>query len=103
VRPPAGTLVARRRRTALGVLAVGLLLALAAPVSALAGKPVEANRSTAPPSRAQAVVYTVRPGDSLRSIAARLSPGPASRSLAAALPAELGTDQVVPGERLVLP
>jgi len=95
-------LVLRRRRAALGVLAVGLLLTLAAPVSALAGKPVPAGRA-APAPRVHDVVYTVRPGDSLRSIAARLSPGSHSSTLARALAAELGTEQVVPGERLVLP
>jgi|GEM_PF-751605 len=96
----------RRRRAALGVLAVGLLAALAAPVSALGGRTVSTPAAAsvpAPPTRSHAVVYVVQPGDSLRSIAARLSPGSASRSLATALAAELGTDHVVPGERLVLP
>jgi len=94
--------VLRRRRAALGVVALGLLVALAAPVSALAGKPVAAGRA-APGARVHAIVYTVRPGDSLRSIAARLSPGPHSASLASALAAQLGTERIVPGERLVLP
>ncbi len=101
---PAGSRRAQmvRRRVVLGLLAVGLLVALAAPVSALAGKPVAPGRA-APVPRVHDVVYTVRPGDSLRSVAARLSPGPHSASLARALAAQLGTERIVPGERLVLP
>lgn len=96
----------RRRRAVLGVLAAGLLLALAAPVSALGGRPVPSDgaRGGATAARVpRAVVYVVRPGDTLGSIAARLSPGPGAPTLATALAAELGTDRVFAGERLVLP
>lgn len=103
-RPQRRSHTLRRRRAALGVLVVGLLVALAAPVSALGGRPVSTGApAVAPPVRAHATVYVVRPGDSLSSIAARFSPGPSGRSLAGVLAAELGTDRVFAGERLVLP
>ncbi|MGP8058629.1 MAG: LysM peptidoglycan-binding domain-containing protein [Acidimicrobiales bacterium] len=105
-RPQRRSQALRRRRAALGVLVVGLLVALAAPVSALGGRPVSTGvpaGAVAPPVRAHATVYVVRPGDSLSSIAARFSPGPSGRSLAGVLATELGTNRVFVGERLVLP
>ncbi len=94
----------RRRRLAVGMLLVGLLVALAAPVSALGGRP--ATGAPVPVDtgvRARATVYIVRPGDTLASIAAHLNGGPASPALTAALAGELGTSSVSPGERVIVP
>jgi hypothetical protein len=90
----------RRRRTMLAV--VGLcVLGLALPLggtgghshatgSALAGNPGGAE-------------YTVQPGDSLWSIAARVDPSGDPRPLAAKLAAELGSSSVQPGEHITIP
>jgi spore germination protein YaaH len=50
-----------------------------------------------------AATYTVRPGDSLWSIAERVDPTGDPRPLVAQLAAETGSETVVPGERIVLP
>jgi Tfp pilus assembly protein FimV len=47
--------------------------------------------------------YVVRPGDTLWSIAASADPTGDPRPLVAQMAARLGTDQVVPGERVVVP
>ncbi len=94
----------RRRRLGAGVVLVGLLVALAAPVSALGGRP--ATGGPAPvgdAARTKATVYVVRPGDSLATIAARLNGGKASPALASALASELGTSSLSPGERVIVP
>jgi nucleoid-associated protein YgaU len=46
--------------------------------------------------------YTVRPGDSLWSIAVRMDPNADPRPIVARLAAENGSYQVVPGEQLAL-
>ena len=86
---------ARLRRTGMIVLFATLLGALAAPVSALAG--------TGSVSLTPGSTYTVRPGDTLRSIAVRLDPGGDPRSIVHQLVAETGSDTVVVGEHLRLP
>ncbi len=85
---------ARLRRTALVALLLGLLGGLAVPVGALAG--------TSTPQLVAGEIYTVRPGDSLASIAGHLDPsrpGP----LVAEMAAQTGAHSVVVGERIVLP
>lgn len=95
----------RRRRLALGALVVGLLVALAFPVSALGGRPVPATTPAAGSSatRAGATVYVVQPGDTLWSIASRIDGTGDPRSLVKALEARLGTSTVVPGQRITIP
>jgi nucleoid-associated protein YgaU len=48
-------------------------------------------------------MYTVRPGDTLWSIAERLDPQGDPRPLIAKLSRQVGGDSVRPGERLILP
>jgi hypothetical protein len=90
----------RRRRTLLAVMGL-LLLALALPLSGTGGYSHPAGSALAETGRP--VVYTVRPGDTLWSIAERVDPSADPRPLVAQLAARLGTDTVVPGERVVLP
>ena len=86
-----------RRRAAAALLVTGLLVLLALPVSALAGRPAGANAA-----RPAGVAYVVQPGDTLPSIAARFDRGDPA-ALERALRAQLGSDTVVPGERIQLP
>ncbi|HVX21599.1 MAG TPA: LysM peptidoglycan-binding domain-containing protein [Acidimicrobiales bacterium] len=94
----------RRRRLALGTLVVGLLVALAFPVSALGGRPVPASPATGTAASAGGTVYVVQPGDTLWSIASRADGGSGDpRPLVEALAAQLGTTTVVPGQHVVIP
>jgi Tfp pilus assembly protein FimV len=77
---------------------MGLLGALAVPVSALAGTGGSPASALAPGS-----TYIVRPGDTLRSIAVRLDPSGNPRSIVGQLAAETGSDSVVVGEHIRLP
>jgi LysM repeat protein len=93
----------RRRRALLGTVAAGLLVALALPWSGTGG-----SLATPGPAQAgEAVVahepYVVQPGDTLWSIAARLDPTGDPRPVVAELAAQVGGDNVVPGEQLVVP
>jgi hypothetical protein len=83
------------RRTALVGLLLGLLGALAVPISGLAG--------TTPATLTAGTVYTVRPGDTLRSIAARLDPTGNPKMVVGQLASETGSDIVVVGEHIRLP
>ena len=105
--PPAGParrrrvpLEVRRRRTLLVV--IGLLLGvLALPLGGAGGNshaPGSALAGTGHP-----VAYTVRPGDTLWTIAERVDPTGDPRPLVARMEAQLGTDTVVPGEEVRLP
>lgn len=91
---------ARRRRTLLAVMTV-LLVALALPLSGTGGYSHATGSALAETGRP--VVYTVRPGDSLWSIATRVDPSADPRPLVARLAAQTGSETVVPGERIVLP
>jgi nucleoid-associated protein YgaU len=90
----------RRRRTLLALM--GLLLgALALPLGGAGGHshaPGSASAGTGHP-----VAYVVRPGDTLWTIAERVDPTADPRPMVAQLAAQLGSDTVVPGERVTLP
>ncbi len=90
----------RLRRTLLVVM--GLLLGvLALPLSGTGGHshPIgSASAETTGP-----ITYVVQPGDSLWSIAERVDPSGDPRPLMARLASQVGSDTVVPGERVVLP
>ncbi|HEX3947576.1 MAG TPA: LysM peptidoglycan-binding domain-containing protein [Acidimicrobiales bacterium] len=91
----------RRRRLALGALVVGLLVALAFPISALGGQPVPA--ASAAGTSGAGTVYVVQPGDTLWSIASRIDGNGNPRPLVEALTAKLGSATVVPGEHIDIP
>ncbi|MGH9018200.1 MAG: LysM peptidoglycan-binding domain-containing protein, partial [Acidimicrobiales bacterium] len=93
---------ARRRTVVLALLATGLLLALASPWSGKSS-PGLVTPGPALPTLSAHAVYTVRPGDSLWSIAERLDPAGDPRPIMAALARQAGGDTVRPGERLTLP
>ena len=92
--------VLRRRLAAVSLLAA-LVLGLALPVSALGGKPVSTGPAPAP--LVSHTYYTVRPGDTLWSIAVRLNPNGDPRPLVTQLATESGSDTVLVGERVWLP
>lgn len=93
----------RRRRVLLGMVAAGLLVALALPWSGTGGSLATPGPALAGDTVAPHTSYVVRPGDTLWSIAVRLDPTGDPRPTVAKLEAEVGGDGVVPGEQLVLP
>jgi len=97
------TVAVRRRRLLLGTVATGLLVALALPWSGTGGSLATPGPALAGGSVAHHAPYVVHPGDTLWSIAVRLDPTGDPRPLVAKLEAEVGGDNVVPGEQLVLP
>ena len=94
----------RRRRIVLGVVAGGLVTALALPLSALGGaNPASAGTAgRSGTGSSGSTSYVVQPGDTLWSIANRLDPG-APRTMVRMMTKELGAASVVPGERIALP
>ena len=90
----------RRRRTLLALLGLGLVM-LALPLGGSGGTSHITGSASA--ATATGGSYTVRPGDSLWSIAERLDPSGDPRPIVNKLAAELGTYQVIPGEQLTLP
>ena len=90
----------RRRRTLLAVMGL-LLIGLALPLGGTGGHSHATGSVLA--GTGAPVGYTVRPGDSLWSIAQRMDPTAAPRPLVAELALQTGSDRVVPGERIVLP
>ncbi len=93
----------RRRRVVLGMVAAGLLVALALPWSGTGGSLATPGPALAGETVAPHATYVVRPGDTLWSIATRLDPSGDPRVVVARLEAQIGGDSVVPGEQLVLP
>jgi nucleoid-associated protein YgaU len=94
------TIEARRRRTLLATMIV-LLVALALPLSGTGGYSHATGSALA--ETGHPVDYTVRPGDTLWSIATRVDPSADPRPLVARLAAQTGSESVFPGERIVLP
>lgn len=90
----------RRRRALLALMGL-LLVALALPLSGTGGDSHAAG--SAPAETGAPVAYTVRPGDTLWTIAERVDPSADPRPLVARLSAQTGSDTVVPGERIILP
>jgi LysM domain len=90
----------RRRRTLLAVTGL-LLVGLALPLSGTGGHSHPTGSALA--ETGAAVSYTVQPGDSLWSIAERVSPTRDPRPLVAQMASQLGSDTVVPGERITVP
>jgi hypothetical protein len=81
----------------MGLLVVGLAL----PLSGTGGNSHATGSALA--ETGHPVTYTVRPGDTLWTIAERVDPSADPRPLVARLAAQTGSDNVVPGERIVLP
>jgi len=111
---PAGTDVSERRRLRsrrrvrrnrlVATLVVGVVtLLLALPVSALGGRPAAAGPQAVPGAPIGGFVYVVQPGDTLWSIARQFDQGGDPGQLAAALAGRLGSQVVVPGERIRVP
>jgi nucleoid-associated protein YgaU len=94
------SLEVRRRRTLLAILAL-LLTALALPLSGTGGS--SHTTGSAPVETGGTGFYTVRSGDTLWSIAERVDPTSDPRPLVAELAKEIGSDAVVPGERIAVP
>ena len=90
----------RRRRTLLATMGL-LLVGLALPLSGTGGNSHATGSALA--ETGHPVTYTVRPGDTLWTIAERVDPSADPRPLVARLAAQTGSDNVVPGERIVLP
>ncbi len=90
-----------RRRRALFALMAGLLAVLALPLSGTGGHSHPTGSVSA--GNLVAGVYTVQPGDSLWSIAARLDPSADPRPMVARLADQTGSDTVTPGEHIDLP
>jgi LysM repeat protein len=82
---------------------MGLLLGvLALPLGGAGGHSHAPGSAPAGALRASGV-YVVQPGDTLWSIAQRVDPSGDPRPLVDRLAAQVGTDDVVPGERVTLP
>ncbi len=90
----------RRRRTLLATMGL-LVVGLALPLSGTGGNSHATGSALA--ETGHPVTYTVRPGDTLWTIAERVDPSADPRPLVARLAAQTGSDNVVPGERIVLP
>lgn len=88
-----------RRRRAL----VGAVLLLAPPLGLLGGGSLTSAGQASASASGAGRTYVVRPGDTLWSIAERLSPGADPRPLVDDLTAQLGGGQLQAGERLILP
>jgi hypothetical protein len=90
----------RRRRTLLAAMGL-LLIGLALPLSGTGGRSHATGSALA--ETGKPVVYTVRPGDTLWSIAERVHPSADPRPLVAELAARTGSDTVTPGETVLVP
>ena len=91
----------RRRRIALAVLALGVVVVTGQAGAALGGSTLAAPERRPSPVASQTVV--VRPGDTLWGIAQRLAPNDDPRPIVDQLAAVYGHRPLVPGETLHLP
>jgi hypothetical protein len=96
------SLEVRRRRTLLAVMGL-LLIALALPLSGTGGSSHTTGSAPVETSVNGTGVYTVKPGDTLWTIAARMEPSGDPRPIVAELAKEIGSDTVTPGEQITLP
>lgn len=96
--------LARRRRTmSFGVVLAAIVL-LAMPLRALGAVTVVGQPTPAavPAGLAPGSIYTVQPGDTLRSIALRVNPA-AAAAIERQLAASIGSSVVVAGEHVTIP
>ena len=101
-RPPRRRVSAevRRRRTLLAMMGLALTL-LALPLGGFGGTSHTTESAFA--ANGRQVIYTVRAGDTLWSIAQRADPNGDPRPMVSRLAAQIGGDTVVPGEQLTIP
>jgi Tfp pilus assembly protein FimV len=102
-RPVGTSRAVRRRRVALATVAGGLITALALPWSGTGGRPLATPGPALAGLAAHHASYTVRPGDTLWSIASRIDPTGDPRPVVEQLASEVGGDNVYPGEQIALP
>jgi len=96
----------RRRRLAVALLALGVVVVAARAGVALGGSPLaapERRPASSSPASGAATTVVVRPGDTLWSIATRLAPGDDPRPLVDELVDARGGVALEPGERVVVP
>jgi len=95
----------RRRRLAAGLALGVVVVMLALPLKALGTVTVSGQETPGgmPAGLIDGSVYVVQPGDTLSSIAHRINPGADQGALVAKMAHEVGSNEVVPGEHVVLP
>ncbi|HUY62929.1 MAG TPA: LysM domain-containing protein [Acidimicrobiales bacterium] len=94
----------RRRHWVLATALIGILVALALPWGGTGGRPlVTSGTVLAGAAIAHHALYVVQPGDTMWTIAERLDPRADPRPVVAELQAQVGSDVLLPGERLRLP
>ena len=88
----------RRRRAAVGAFVLAVVVLLGLPPGVFGAH----HAAVSPGPRITTATYTVRPGDSMWSIAERVDPGGDPRVFVAQLEARTGSSTVYPGEVLSL-
>jgi nucleoid-associated protein YgaU len=94
------SMAVRRRRTLLAAMAL-LVVVLALPLSGTGGHSHATGSALAGANGV--TTYTVKPGDTLWTIAEQVAPTADPRPLVAQMAARIGSETVVPGERIVVP